>query len=173
MPNVLQCDFCATAPNQKWVTDLTEFNVNGHELYLSACMDFYNGEISAHRMAKRPVFELVSGMLEAALSRLGDTSALTVHSDQGWHYKMQPYRPMLAHRGVTQSMSRKGNCFDNAVIESFFGTLKAEFFYLATLDSIEMLEAGVHDCIHYYNHERIKLRLNGLSPVGYRLRNAA
>ena len=161
------------APNQKWVTDVTEFNVNGQKLYLSACMNVYNGEIIAHRMATRPVLELVSGMLEAALSRLVDTSGLTVHSDQGWHYKMQPYRAMLAHRGVSQSMSRKGSCFDNAVIESFFGTLKAEFFHLATLDSIEMLEAGVHDYIHYYNHERIKLRLNGRSPVGYRLRNAA
>lgn len=102
VPNVLQRDFCATAPNQKWVTDVTEFNVNGHKLYLSACMELYNGEIIAHRMAKRPVFELVCGMLEAALSRLGDTSGLTVHSDQGWHYKMQPYRAMLAHRGVTK-----------------------------------------------------------------------
>jgi putative transposase len=103
VPNVLQRDFCATAPNQKWATDITEFNVNGHKLYLSACMDLYNGEIIAHRMAKRPVFDLVCGMLEAALSRLGDTSGLTVHSDQGWHYKMQPYRAMLrASRGDTK-----------------------------------------------------------------------
>ena len=73
------------APNQKWVTDVTEFNVNGQKLYLSACMNVYNGEIIAHRMVTRPVLELVSGMLEAALSRLVDTSGLTVHSDQGWH----------------------------------------------------------------------------------------
>jgi len=159
VPNVLQRDFLAKAPNQKWVTDVTEFNVNGHKLYLSACMDLYNGEIIAHRMARRPVFELVSGTLRAALSRSECTSELTVHSDQGWHYKMQPYRAMLANHGVKQSMSRKGNCFDNAVIESFFGTLKAEYFHLAELDGIETLEAGVHDYIHYYNHERIKLRL--------------
>ena len=80
---------------------------------------------------------------------------------------------MLAHHGVTQSMSRKGNCFDNAAIESFFGTLKAEFFHLAGFDSIAHLEAGVHDYIGYYNHERIKLGLQGLSPVTYRLRNTA
>ena len=84
---------------------------------------------------------------------------------------MQPYRAMLAHRGVTQSMSRKGNCFDNAVIESFFGTLKAEYFHLATLDGLHDLEAGVNDYIHYYNHKRIKLSLKGLSPVEYRLKN--
>ena len=86
---------------------------------------------------------------------------------------MQPYRSLLARRGVTQSMSRKGNCFDNAAIESFFGTLKAEYFHLETLDGVESLEAGVHDYIRYYNHERIKLGLQGLSPVEYRLRNTA
>ena len=173
VPNVLQRDFSAQAPNQKWATDVTEFNGKGQKLYLSACMDLYNGEIIAHRMARRPIFELVSGTLRAALSRSERTAKLIVHSDQGWHYKMQPYRAMLARRGVKQSMSRKGNCFDNAAIESFFGTLKAEYFHLATLDSLEALEAGVHDYIHYYNHERIKLGLKGLSPVDYRQRNAA
>lgn len=83
VPNVLQRDFYATAPNQKWVTDVTEFNVNGHKLYLSACMDLYNGEIIAHRMARRPVFELVSSTLQAALSRTECASELIVHSDQG------------------------------------------------------------------------------------------
>ncbi len=171
--NVLKRDFSASAPDQKWVTDITEFNVNGRKLHLSACMDLYNGEIIAHRMARRPVFEIVSGTLRAALSLSKNTAGLIVHSDQGWHYKMQPYQTMLARRGVTQSMSRKGNCFDNAVIESFFGTLKAEYYHLAKLDGIEALEAGVHDYIHYYNHERIKLKLQGLSPVEYRLRAAA
>ena len=80
---------------------------------------------------------------------------------------------MLVKRGVRQSMSRKGNCFDNAAIESFFGTLKAEYFRLAAPNNLDTLEAGVHDYVHYYNHERIKLRLNGLSPVVYRLRNTA
>ena len=87
VPNVLQRDFCATAPNQKWVTDITEFNVNGRKLYLSACMNLYNGEIIAHRMARRPVFELVSSTLEAALSWTRCAAELIVHSDQGWHYK--------------------------------------------------------------------------------------
>ena len=130
VPNVLQRDFCGSAPNRKWATDVTEFNVNGHKLYLSACMDLYNGEIVAYRMARRPVFEMVSSMLEAALSRANCAADLIVHSDQGWHYKMQPYRAMLARRGARQSMSRKGNCFDNAAIEGFFGTLKAEYFHL-------------------------------------------
>ena len=173
VPNVLERDFCAAAPNQKWVTDVTEFNVHGQKLYLSACMDLYNGEVIAHRMAKRPVFDLVSDTLRDALARSERASGLIVHSDQGWHYKMQPYRAMLAHHGVKQSMSRRGNCFDNAVIESFFGTLKAEYYHLVTHDGIAALEAGVHDYIRYYNNERIKLGLQGLSPVGYRLRNTA
>jgi putative transposase len=173
VPNVLERDFSATAPNQKWVTDISEFNVKGHKLYLSACMDLYNGEIISYRMARRPVFELVSETFRAALSRSKSTTELTVHSDQGWQYRMQPFRAMLARHGVTQSMSRKGNCFDNAVIESFFGTLKAEYYHLATPNSIEMLKAGVQDYIRYYNHKRIKLGLQGLSPVKYRLKNTA
>ena len=173
VPNVLQRDFHATAPNQKCVTDITEFNVKGHKLYLSACKDLYNGEIMAHRVARRPVFELVSCTLQAAIARVERPVGLIVHSDQGWQYKMRPYRAMLARCGITQSMSRKGDCFDNASIESFFGTLKAEYFHLAKLDNLAQLEAGVHDYIRYYNHERIKLGLQGLSPVEYRLRNTA
>ena len=170
-PNILKRDFFAKAPNEKWATDITDFNVRGQKLYLSACMDLYNGEIIAHRMGRRLVFDLVASTLDLALSRLKDTNELTLYSDQGWHYKMQPYRSMLARRGVTQNMSRKGNCFDNAVIESFFGTLKVESFHLATLDDLHDLEVGVNDSIHYYNHERIKLGLKGLRPVEYRLKN--
>ena len=102
VPNVLKRDFCATAPNQKWATDVTEFNVNGNKLYLSACLDLYNGEIVAYQMARRPVYELVGSTLQVALSRTEWTAGLIVHSDQGWHYKMQPYRAMLAQRGVNQ-----------------------------------------------------------------------
>lgn len=171
--NVLRRDFHAIAPNQKWVTDITEFNVNGQKLYLSACMDLYNREIIAHRIARRPVFKLVSETLSSALERISSLDELMVHSDQGWHYKMQPYRSLLQEHGVVQSMSRKANCFDNAVIESFFGTLKSEYLHLAKPCGIEELEAGVHEYIHYYNNERIKLGLEGLSPVEYRLKNAA
>ena len=90
VPNVLQRNFIATAPNQNWVTNVTEFNVNGDKLYLSACMDLYNREIIAHRMARRPVFELVSGTLGAALSQSEHTGELTVHSDQGWTTRCNP-----------------------------------------------------------------------------------
>jgi putative transposase len=170
VPNVVKRDFHATAPNQKWVTDITEFSVKGQKLYLSACMDLYNGEIIAHRMARRPVFDLVSRTLQAAFRRVEAAEGLVVHSDQGWQYKMPPYQAMLKRHRVTQSMSRKGDCFDNAVIESFFGTLKAEYFHLVKCDDLLQLKAGVHDYIRYYNNERIKLVLQRLSPVEYRLK---
>ncbi|WP_019363400.1 IS3 family transposase, partial [Pseudomonas asplenii] len=98
----------------------------------------------------------------------GDKPRLVIHSDQGWHYQQAQYRDTLKRRDVKQSMSRKGNCLDNAAMESFFGTLKSEFFYLKRFESIEELKAGLDEYIHYYNHDRIKLRLNGLSPVDYR-----
>ena len=100
------------------------------------------------------MFELVLSTLQAALPRRDGAVGLIVHSDQGWQYKMRPYRAMLTHHGVTQSMSRKGDCYDNAAIESFFGTLKAEFFHLAKFDNVAQLGAGVHDYIEYYNRER-------------------
>ncbi|MBO2893511.1 IS3 family transposase, partial [Pseudomonas asiatica] len=84
------------------------------------------------------------------------------------HYQQPQYRHKLAARGVKQSMSRKGNCLDNAAMESFFGTLKSEFFYLKRFESVEQLKAGLEEYIHYYNHDRIRLKLNGLSPVSYR-----
>ncbi len=86
--------------------------MNGHELYLSACMALCNGEIVAYRMARRQVFELVFSTLGTALSRIRCAAELIAHSDQGWHYKVQPYRAMFARRGVKQSIARQGNCFE-------------------------------------------------------------
>ncbi len=166
--NVLQRNFHASHPNQKWVTDVTEFKVGEEKLYLSPVLDLFNGEIVAYQMARRPVLDLVTGMLKDALSQLGPKDRPIVHSDQGWHYQMGSYQRLLAERSLTQSMSRKGNCLDNAAMESFFGTLKSEFFHLKRFASIDELQAGIRQYIHYYNHERIKLKLKGLSPVMYR-----
>jgi putative transposase len=167
-PNELQRQFEANAANQKWVTDVTEFNVAGEKLYLSPVLDLYNGEIIAFETSKRPVFELVSSMLKKALSRLGPDDKPMLHSDQGWQYRMPAYQRQLQERQLVQSMSRKGNCHDNAAMESFFGVLKSEFFYLNKFDSVDALRDGLSDYIHYYNHDRIKLKLKGLSPVQYR-----
>lgn len=167
-PNILQRQFNATRPNQKWVTDVTEFKVGGEKLYLSPMLDLYNGEIVAYEMARRPRFEMVDRMLKKAFLRLSQEDQPVVHSDQGWQYQMPAYRQLLAQKALTQSMSRRGNCLDNATMESFFGTLKSEFFYLNRFASIDELQAGLKRYIRYYNHERIKLKLKGLSPVQYR-----
>lgn len=164
-PNVLARQFQAKQPNQKWVTDVTEFNVRGEKLYLSPVLDLYNGEIVSYTMQQRPQFSLVSRMLKKALAKLSPEDAPLVHSDQGWQYQMPAYQRQLAERGLTQSMSRKGNCLDNAAMESFFGTLKSEFFYLNRFENIEQLQTGIRQYIHYYNHERIRTKLKGLSPV--------
>ncbi len=167
-PNLLNREFHAARPNEKWVTDVTEFNVRGKKLYLSPVMDLFNGEIVAYEMNERPLFPLVGNMLKKALSRLTGQQAPLLHSDQGWQYQMAAYRQRLADRGLKQSMSRKGNCLDNAAMESFFGTLKSEFFHLNEFDNVQQLRQGLRRYIHYYNHHRIKLKLKGLSPVAYR-----
>lgn len=166
--NVLQRQFQAKAANQKWVTDVTEFNVAGEKLYLSPVMDLYNGEIIAFETARRPVFELVSSMLKKALDKLKAHEKPLLHSDQGWQYRMPAYQRALRQKGMEQSMSRKGNCLDNAAMESFFAVLKSEFFYLNQFNNVDELQLGIKKYIHYYNHDRIKLKLKGLSPVQYR-----
>jgi putative transposase len=102
------------------------------------------------------------------MTRLNKKDRPVLHSDQGWQYQMPAYQRLLKQRHIDQSMSRKGNCLDNAAMESFFGTLKAELFYLKKFASIEHLQTEIADYIHYYNNDRIKLKLKGLSPVQYR-----
>lgn len=171
-PNLLERNFVAQRPNQKWVTDVTEFKVAQKKLYLSPVMDLYNGEIVAYQMDTRPSFAMVDGMLDSAFKRLQEEPKLVIHSDQGWQYQQPHYRHKLQDRGVKQSMSRKGNCLDNAAMESFFGTLKSEFFHLQRFECIEQLKRGVDEYIRYYNHDRIKLKLGGLSPVAYRAQSS-
>lgn len=172
-PNELERQFEAKAANEKWVTDVTEFKVAGEKLFLSPVLDLYNGEIVAFEMSRRPQFELVTSMLNKAFSRLGPADKPLLHSDQGWQYRMTAYRQALSERGMVQSMSRKGNCYDNAAMESFFAVLKSEFFYLNKFANVEQLKAGIADYIHYYNHDRIKLKLGGLSPVEFRTQQLA
>lgn len=167
-PNILERKFRADRPNQKWVTDVTEFSVGGQKLYLSPVLDLYNGEIVAFETARRPLFGMIGAMLRRAFGRLRPGDKPLLHSDQGWQYRMPVYRETLQQRAVIPSMSRRGNCLDNAVMESFFGTLKAEFYHLNRFRDIQELQKGIRRYIHYYNHERIRLTLGGFSPVEYR-----
>ncbi|MFP9100939.1 IS3 family transposase, partial [Flavobacterium sp. RHBU_24] len=164
-PNILQRDFKASQPNQKWATDITEFNVKGKKLYLSPIIDLYNREIITYELSERPNFEQVTNMLKKSFKKIGDNAKLILHSDQGWQYQMKQYQRILKDKGIIQSMSRKGNCLDNAIIENFFGILKSELFYLKKYSSIKELKKEIREYIQYYNHDRIKLNLKGMSPV--------
>lgn len=171
-PNVLLRDFNAESLNQKWATDVTEMKVAGQKVYLSPVMDLYNGEIVAYEMDTRPMLGLVTGMLKKAFQKLRADDKPIMHSDQGWQYRMPAYQKMLDQKGIVQSMSRKGNCLDNAAMESFFAVLKTEYFHLNKFSSVEELKKGLAEYIDYYNHCRIKMKLNGLSPVQYRTQHS-
>ncbi|MEV5027385.1 IS3 family transposase [Paenibacillus sp. LPE1-1-1.1] len=167
-PNVLDRNFQAEKPNEKWVTDITEFKLCGEKLYLSPVLDLFNGEIITYTIGSRPTYSLVSEMLNKAFKRLSREDELLLHSDQGWHYQMKQYQHALKKQGITQSMSRKGKCYDNAVMENFFGIMKSEFLYLNEFESVDHFKQELERYIDYYNHKRIKSKLVGMSPVQYR-----
>lgn len=155
-------------PNQKWVTDVTEFSLFCEKLYLSAVLDLCSGNLVSYTISKRPVLEMVISMLEKAFETISEGPGLILHSDQVRQYRRRHYRGMLESKGVRQSMSGKGNCLDNAVMENFFGLLKSELLYLQDFDSMEHFEAELIDCLDYYNNRRIKLKLKGLTPAQHR-----
>lgn len=166
--DLLKRDFKAKGPNQKWTTDVTEFKLFGQKVYLSPIMDLFNGEIISYSLSKTPNFHQVIEMLKDAFQTIPDDSQLVLHSDQGWQYQMKPYQKMLKNKGVRQSMSRKGNCYDNCVIENFFGILKSEFYHNQKFSSVDHFTRELHEYIEYYNNRRIKVKLKGLSPVQFR-----
>lgn len=172
-PNVIARDFAAGAPNQKWVTDITEFTIAGTKLYMSPLIDLFNGEVLSYSLGAAPVLELVMSMLRPALTGLEAAAAPLIHSDQGWHYQHRAYRQLLAAHGVEQSMSRRGNCLDNAVAENFFSHLKEEFIRPHRFDSVEQFRRDLEIYIHWFNHDRIRERLGGRSPVQFREARAA
>ncbi|MCU7615766.1 IS3 family transposase [Chryseobacterium sp. PBS4-4] len=167
-PNILERNFKTNQPNKKWATDVTEFNVSGNKLYLSPIIDLFNGEIISYELAERPAFAQVVNMLKKSFRKIKNTENIILHSDQGWQYQMKAYKHLLKQKGIIQSMSRKGNCLDNAIIENFFGTLKSEMFYTKKFKTIEDLKKEIKEYINYYNNDRIRLNLKGKSPVQYR-----
>lgn len=171
-PNRLQRNFRVDKPYQKWATDVTEFSLLGQKLYLSPILDLYNGEVISYNISEHPNFAQTMDMLDKAFSIKANLKGLILHSDQGWQYQMKQYQNRLEAKGVLQSMSRKGNCLDNAVIENFFGHIKSELLYLQNFTGIEQFKSELIDYLDYYNTKRIKGNLGGLSPVQYRLRAA-
>ena len=163
-PNLLNRDFHAEKPNQKWVTDVTEFSLFGEKLYLSPILDLCSSDLVSYTISDRPVLSMVTTMLDEALAGTN----LILHSDQGWQYQHKQYQRMLREKGIRQSMSRKGNCLDNAVIENFFGLLKSELLYLQEFRSMEHFKLELVAYLDYHNNRRIKAKLKGLPPAIHR-----
>jgi transposase InsO family protein len=126
----------------------------------------FNGEIISYNISIHPNFHQVIDMLEKAFEKYTDLEGLIFHSDQGWQYQMAPYHRILKEHGIRQSMSRKGNCLDNCVMENFFGKLKNEMFYghEYEFETLDQLKKAIEDYIEYYNQKRIQIRLKGLTP---------
>ena len=171
--NLLNRDFEAEKPNQKWVTDVTEFSLFGTKLYLSPIIDLFNGEVVSYNISERPVFKQVMDMLEKAFDKIPDNTNLILHSDQGWQYQMKQYQNALIKKGIIQSMSRKGNCLDNSLAENFFGLLKSELLYLQEFETIDQFKQELIEYIEYYNNRRIKSKLKGMSSVQFRVHSIA
>lgn len=131
----------------------------------------YNGEIISYSISEHPLLGQVMEMLDKAFAKIPDNTNLVLHSDQGWQYQHKLYQHRLKEKGVVQSMSRKGNCLDNSIMENFFGLLKSELLYLREFESIEEFRDELEKYIDYYNNQRIKSKLKGLSPVQYRIQS--
>lgn len=167
-PNLLKRQFEADAPNQKWVTDVTEFNVGDRKLYLSPIMDLFDRQIISYAVGTSPNLALTNDSLRGALTTLENGQKPLVHSDQGFQYQHNSWRTLLENAGAVQSMSRKANCYDNAVMENFFGHLKEELFHRVRFLNTDALASALHEYIRWYNAERISTKLKGLSPIQYR-----
>ncbi|GAA0039397.1 IS3 family transposase [Lactobacillus amylovorus] len=169
-PNLIRRDFFAPMPNMKWYTDITEFHLNGEKLYLSPILDGCGGDIVSYTISKHPDMELVMTMLDRAFAKETALNNCIFHTDQGCQYQSPRYQRALKLHGITQSMSRKGNSMDDGLMENFFGLLKTEMFYDQEYKyhSLQELAQAIEEYIEYYNEERIKSRLKGLTPKEYR-----
>ena len=170
--NHIERKFESDKPNKKWYTDVTEFNLRGNKIYLSPILDGFNGEVISYNISKSANLEQIKDMLDKAFNNR-NLEGLIFHSDQGWQYQHNSYQSRLKEKGIKQSMSRKGNSMDNGMMENFFGILKTEMFYDQEdqYESIDDLTKAIEDYINYYNYDRIKVKLKGLSPVNYRLQS--
>ena len=162
-PNLLNRDFHAEKPNQKWVTEVTEFSLFGEKLYLSPILDLHSRDLVSYTISDRPVLSMVTTMLDEAFAKILDRTNLILHSDQGWQYQR-----MLREKDIRQSMSREGNCLDNAVIENVFGLLKSELLHLQEFQSMEHFKQELLNYLDYYNNRRTKAKLKGLPPAIHR-----
>ena len=168
--NVIDRDFGTTAPMEKWTTDVSQFSFPWGKCYISPILDMNTNEIVAYDLSQSPNLEQVSRMLHSAFERFPHLDGLVLHSDQGWQYQHPMYREELKKHGIIQSMSRKGNCYDNCIMETFFGRLKNEMFYGCEkqYESFSAFSAAIDEYINYYNNERIQRKTKWMPPAKFR-----
>ena len=168
--NIIARDFHADEPLKKWSTDVSQFSLPWGKCYLSPILDMATNEIIAYDLSRNPTFQQVTDMLDRAFEKFPETDGLILHSDMGWQYQHMSYVQKLKEHGIIQSMSRKGNCYDNCIIETFFGRMKTEMFYgqQKEYSSFEVFEKAVQEYIDYYNNERIQKKTKWTPPAVYR-----
>lgn len=169
--NIINRDFKATAPLQKWTTDVSQFNFSWGKCYLSPILDMYTNEIISYDLSLHLNLNQICNMLDKAYAKFPVLKGLIFHSDQGWQYQHQQYIDSLKEHGIIQSMSRKGNCYDNCIIETFFGRLKNEIYYGCEKDykSFGEFSKAIEEYIDYYNNKRIQAKTKWMPPVQYRI----
>ena len=168
--NIINRDFSTTAPLQKWTTDVSQFNFSWGKCYISPILDMNTNEVISYDLSLHPNLEQITRMLDGAFKRFPKVEGLIFHSDQGWQYQHKYFQNTLKEHGIIQSMSRKGNCYDNCVMETFFGRMKTEMYYgyEKKYDSFEAFAKAVEEYIYYYNNERIQKKTKWMPPVKYR-----
>ena len=168
--NIINRDFSTTAPLQKWTTDVSQFSFAWGKCYISPILDMNTNEVISYDLSLSPNLEQIQRMLNEALKKFPCVKGLIFHSDQGWQYQHEYFRNKLKEHGIIQSMSRKGNCYDNCIMETFFGRMKNEMYYgyEKSYNSFEDFAEAVRDYINYYNNERIQEKTKWMPPVKYR-----
>lgn len=167
--NILSRDFTANAPNEKWLTDVTEFSIPGDDrkLYLSPIMDLYDNSIIEYELSIKNNNYLVFKMFDKAIQKYPNAKPI-FHSDRGFQYTGKAFKGKIEEAGMTQSMSRVGKCIDNGPMEGFFGALKTEMYYGKKFKTLEGLKKKIVEYIKFYNEKRFQKRLRCMTPIEYR-----
>lgn len=168
--NVIDRDFSTKKPLEKWTTDVSQFNFPWGKCYISPILDMHTNEIVSYNLSLSPGMEQIKDMLKKAFKRFSSVQGLIMHSDQSWQYQHEFYRNELKKHGIIQSMSRKGNCYDNCIIETFFGKLKNKMFYgfEKNYPSFDAFSKAITDYIDYYNNYRIQAKTKWMPPFMFR-----
>ncbi len=168
--NLINRNFIASKPDEKWSTDVSQFTCSFGKCFLSPIIDMFTGEVISFDLSLSPNYDQTVRMLNKAFANHSNIKGLIFHSDMGWQYQMKDYSKRLKEKGIIQSMSRKGNCYDNCIIESFFGHMKNEMFYghEKEFETFEKFKEKVDKYIQYYNNERIQSKTKWMSPSAFR-----